>query len=44
MSIVRFNELGRSPPHIFLYLVLLFKKGMKTKMEALPAEELGSLY
>jgi hypothetical protein len=26
ISIVCFDELGRSPPHLFLYLVLLFKE------------------
>jgi hypothetical protein len=44
ISIVCFNTLGRSPPHLFLYLVLLFKEKMETKRKALLAEELGSLY
>jgi hypothetical protein len=41
---VCFNELGRSPPHLFLYLVLVFKEKDGTKREDLLAEELGSLY
>jgi hypothetical protein len=40
---VCFDELGRSTPHLFLYLVLLFKKKMETKRETLLVEEL-SLY
>jgi hypothetical protein len=41
---VCFEELGRSPTDLFLYLVLLFEEKDGKKREALLAEELGSLY
>jgi hypothetical protein len=41
---VCFDELGRSFPHLFLYLVLLFKEKDGNKKGALLAEELGNLY